>query len=78
MSRSSPSGWWFPGSSSSGATFGESQARDAMPKVSYRKEEQRRRNPKLQQGVIEVSDISDAEGEESHMCIGYDDDVKFA
>ena len=30
--------------------------------------------PKLQQGVIEVSDISDAEGEESHICIGYDDD----
>ena len=29
---------------------------------------------KLWQGVIEVSDISDAEGEESHICIGYDDD----
>ena len=30
--------------------------------------------PKLQQGVIEVSDISDDKGEESHICIGYDDD----
>ena len=32
--------------------------------------------PKLQQEVIEISDISDAEEEESDICIGYDDDAR--
>ena len=32
--------------------------------------------PKHQQGVIEVSDFSHAEGELMHICIGYDDDAR--
>ena len=74
MSRSSSSRWWFPRQLLLGYHLrGISGARR-----NAQSQNSAGAKPKLQQGVIKVSDISDAEGEESHICIGCDDDDRLA